>query len=56
VSIDTAGVLLGHKSDAWKHYYRVSSTKRARHELTRAEMRREGLADVVSIKKKRARG
>lgn len=55
VSLDTAGVLLGHKSDAWKHYYRVSSTKRARQELTRAEMRREGLADVVSLKK-RARG
>jgi integrase len=55
VSIDTAGVLLGHKSDAWKHYYRVASTRRARQELTRAEMRREGLADVVSIKK-RARG
>jgi hypothetical protein len=52
VSLDTAGVLLGHKSDAWKHYYRVASTKQARRELTNAELRREGLADVVSIKKR----
>lgn len=53
ISLETAKVLLGHKSDAWAHYYRISSTREARRELRNIDRRRSGQATVTPIRKKR---
>ena len=40
ISMETAKLLLGHKSDAWATYYRIASTRQAHSELTRADRAR----------------
>ncbi len=53
VGLETARVLLGHKSDAWAHYYRIVSTKEARRELRNIGARDRGEEKVSPIKVKR---
>lgn len=53
IGVETAGLLLGHKSDAWAHYYRIASTREARRELRNIGARKSEDARVTSIKKKR---
>ena len=40
ISVETAKMLLGHKSDVFAYYYRIASTKQASAELTRANTKR----------------
>lgn len=40
ISVETAKILLGHKSDAMATYYRIASTRQAHAELTKASTKR----------------
>ena len=51
IGLETAGMLLGHKSYAWAHYYRVASTREARRELRNIGARGRGEATITPIKK-----
>ena len=53
IGVDTAKLLLGHKSDAWAHYYRIASTREARRELRNIGARGRGNATITPIRTKR---
>lgn len=55
IGLETAKMLLGHKSDAWAHYYRVASTSSARQELQNITRRRNGEATITDLRSRRHR-
>ena len=55
ISMETAKMFLGHKSDAWATYYRIADTAAARRELLNAERRSLGDATIHDLGSARRR-
>lgn len=53
IGIESAKLLLGHKSDVYAHYYRIASTREAGRELRNIVPRKNEDAKVTPIKRKR---
>jgi integrase len=55
IGLEAAKMLLGHKSDAWAHFYRVASTRTARQELQNITRRQNSEATITDIRTGRRR-